>query len=75
MCQQTEQREAGRAAALTHTIRMPRTDRAATTSAHTFVLLFYNSIDSLTAHGFGISTYGSRTWMHKTQRLFMSIHC
>lgn len=41
MCQQTEQREAGRTAALTHAIRMPRTDRAAATSAHTFVLLFY----------------------------------
>lgn len=38
MCQQTEQREAGHAAALTHAIHTPRTDRAAATSAHTFVL-------------------------------------
>lgn len=38
MCQQTEQREAGRTAALTHAISTPRIDRAAATSAHTFVL-------------------------------------
>lgn len=73
MCQQTEQREAGRATALTHAIRTPCTDRAAATSAHTFVLLFY--IQLIPWPRTVLALVHTCTWMHKNQRQFMSIQC